>query len=537
MGRALEARYAPRLEEHASELADHFAQSTDSADLAKAVEYGRLAAQRATTVHAYSEAARLLESTIEVQEVLDPDDRTTRFDLLLTLGENLGPAGEPLRAAEEIAPRAMQLAEAMADRERASQVCELAVEALHRHSGPRGVRTEVYREWAERWDRYAAPGTRARAYADCVLASVLRLEGRVADANTRVLRALELARQLDERELLFRVMASSLFPEGWPPAFQEEQRQIAYEVTTLPRQGVRNSTLALVLQRAQTMFLVAGDRDRAEQVWREMDQLAVHTKDVVLLLWPLQLEAIRATLDGDLEGAVSAAEQLIGRATELGIPMAGEVAAEALAFQPLFQLGRAEKALPITSRETRSRIDRGRPSYRIRVLVGLKRALEGRGADAAQELRQALSEIETGVAGGPAPTSALVSLLELAVALRDTETVIFVREQLHGVIAAVVRDMVVSNVARHLGSGAALLGEPEAARMELERSLEWATSIRHRPEIALTHLGLAELLLDSAPNEHGQAREHLDFAIEEFRAMKMQPSLERALRHKGLLHA
>ena len=30
---------------------------------------------------------------------------------------------------------------------------------------------------------------------------------------------------------------------------------------------------------------------------------------------------------------------------------------------------------------------------------------------------------------------------------------------------------------------------------------------------------------------------HLDFAIEEFRAMKMQPSLERALRHKGLLHA
>jgi hypothetical protein len=28
-----------------------------------------------------------------------------------------------------------------------------------------------------------------------------------------------------------------------------------------------------------------------------------------------------------------------------------------------------------------------------------------------------------------------------------------------------------------------------------------------------------------------------DFAIDEFRAMKMQPSLERALRHKELLHA
>jgi hypothetical protein len=33
------------------------------------------------------------------------------------------------------------------------------------------------------------------------------------------------------------------------------------------------------------------------------------------------------------------------------------------------------------------------------------------------------------------------------------------------------------------------------------------------------------------------AIEHLDFAIGEFREMKMQPSLERALRHRGLLKA
>jgi hypothetical protein len=34
-----------------------------------------------------------------------------------------------------------------------------------------------------------------------------------------------------------------------------------------------------------------------------------------------------------------------------------------------------------------------------------------------------------------------------------------------------------------------------------------------------------------------QALEHLDFAIGEFREMKMQPSLERALRHKDVLKA
>ena len=34
-----------------------------------------------------------------------------------------------------------------------------------------------------------------------------------------------------------------------------------------------------------------------------------------------------------------------------------------------------------------------------------------------------------------------------------------------------------------------------------------------------------------------EAIEHLDFAIREFREVKMQPSLERALRHRELLKA
>ncbi len=34
-----------------------------------------------------------------------------------------------------------------------------------------------------------------------------------------------------------------------------------------------------------------------------------------------------------------------------------------------------------------------------------------------------------------------------------------------------------------------------------------------------------------------RAMQHLDFAIAEFRAMKMQPYLERALRHKEVLKA
>ena len=64
-----------------------------------------------------------------------------------------------------------------------------------------------------------------------------------------------------------------------------------------------------------------------------------------------------------------------------------------------------------------------------------------------------------------------------------------------------------------------------------------ATDMRFRPEIALTRLQLAELLPENCPDERPEALEHLDFVIGEFREMKMQPPLERALRHKKTLRA
>ena len=41
----------------------------------------------------------------------------------------------------------------------------------------------------------------------------------------------------------------------------------------------------------------------------------------------------------------------------------------------------------------------------------------------------------------------------------------------------------------------------------------------------------------SARCRRPEAMEHLDFAIGEFRDVKMQPSLERALRHREILRA
>src|SRR5206468_1279339 len=80
---------------------------------------------------------------------------------------------------------------------------------------------------------------------------------------------------------------------------------------------------------------------------------------------------------------------------------------------------------------------------------------------------------------------------------------------------------------------AVLLGDPTRARSFYEMGLHAAGKIRFRPEIALIRSNLGELLLKHFPADRTQAIADLDFAIAEFEAMAMLPSLERALRLRG----
>jgi hypothetical protein len=130
----------------------------------------------------------------------------------------------------------------------------------------------------------------------------------------------------------------------------------------------------------------------------------------------------------------------------------------------------------------------------------------------------------------------LFDLLEAALMLNDQDAV----RQFASALAPAVglhTTRTSGTPARLLGNSAALLHEPEEARRYYTQALDVAGRIRFRPEVALTRLALAELLFDQYPSEAGEAQEHLDFAIAEFREMKMQPSLERALSHRGLLKA
>ncbi len=93
--------------------------------------------------------------------------------------------------------------------------------------------------------------------------------------------------------------------------------------------------------------------------------------------------------------------------------------------------------------------------------------------------------------------SALAKYLEAAVLAQDRELAALVRPHLEP-LAAMVNEHFVTTNARHLGDAAALLGEPEQAMRYYEQALEVAGKVGFRYEIALTRLGIAEVLLDEA---------------------------------------
>jgi DNA-binding CsgD family transcriptional regulator len=128
------------------------------------------------------------------------------------------------------------------------------------------------------------------------------------------------------------------------------------------------------------------------------------------------------------------------------------------------------------------------------------------------------------------PMFELAILLEAATAVGHRRAASVLVARLDGIAHLSIVPVFETCVGRHLGDAAVLLGDRPAARHYYARALQAAGKIGFRPELALTHLGLAELLLDEADDAaRPEALAHLGTAISELRDMKMLPALRRAL--------
>ena len=513
VARALEEHYQARPEEHAVELAEHFSYSSEASDLAKAIHFGELAADRATAVYAYTEAVGHLERALEVEDVVDSSDKTKRCDLLLALGKAVIPAGQPMRVPETIAPEALDLADAIGDRTRAFAACRMAMDGLFISSlGTLGGGPE-WRPWAERADELAEPGTSERVYADIAMSQMLLVERRLSEAWELKYGALELARQLGRPEDISQSALGLLSPR-WAPKYQRLQSALATELAEMA------PDLLVALEADGTVrmigfhLLAKGDRDRAQTVWDVIFEAADRTQDPGLLISSAFVKSAEATLDGRLEESIVIAESIATIGAAHGRDLAG--GGIAAPIEKVF-LGRPREVLESWELGPRDPVRAW-----LLAEVGLQ-------AEAKAALKGAMAEASTLLQDDEAPTWLLAALLAAALIVNDLPTVKLAAGKL-GVLAHLSTFPGLGACpALMLGRAAALLGQPDEARELFRQALELSEGIRNRPTIAFARLEMAELLLHHYPDEREEALEHLDFAITELRDMKMQPALERAL--------
>jgi len=525
VARALEAQYAGRLDEHAVELAEHFAQSSDPAELAKAVAYGTRAARRALAVYAYGEAVRLFEQALAVQEVLDPDDASTRFELLLALAETLPAAGESTRAFDQAAPAAFALAEQLGDRGRAWRTAHAALTALRWYGDISIMVTHpASGRWAERCAAYATPGTREQVLADVWLARVFAPA--TADAPKGAAarrRAWALANELDDAEAWSEAAQAAM-------ALSVENAQTAQAaalaVAARPRTVPVSSTAGEALRGACIVLLFWGRREAAEALWREVRNSAARANNARLQLWVEQFELFFLAIDGRLQDVVGGTERLIEHGDALGQAQSARQMASVQRPGLLWLLGRDEDALAANRNWLRF-LDKAPTSAVGPALAidALALAHLGQGEEATAELR------DFDRVGQPTEFTDVFTLswlLEAGILLEDRPRVARLAALLAGV-ADMAFTGFFSCPARLLGDAMRFLGEREHARAYYAQALETAGSIGFRPELALARLGLAVLLAEGDTAEQQEAMEHLAFVIPEFEAMEMQPALERAL--------
>ncbi|MBI2851387.1 MAG: hypothetical protein HYX80_10210 [Chloroflexi bacterium] len=534
VGRALEEVHAQRLEEHAAELAAHFSQSTEASDLAKAVKYREIAAKRALSVYAYSEAVRLYEECLKAQEVLDPDDKAKQCDLLLALGDALIRAGEVGRCVDEVAPKAFAFAEAVPDPKRASLSGILACRGLANIGQTPAFRTPEGKSWVERCDRYAPPDSVERVWADFWLAVMNMAQAKMSETIKIHKRGVDLARRIGDREGFLR-HGGQLLLVGSPLEDGEERKELAEEMMRIPRTALDQMTVTTVLARLTTFFLQIGQRKQIEELMAEEQTVAERTRQVNIRLTNMRSQALLAAIDGRLEEAVDIAHRMMAVGTEYGMLDNARVLVVNGPQTAFIEIGLTHEMLQILEEMTKRYGITG-PAWLAR--EALFKAHLGRQEEAAEILnRQGLSEAEAVRDHNDSSFFANLMMLETATIIGHREAAARVLERFSTYTLPPFDHMSLTCIYRLLGATKALVGRTEEARADYKEALRVSTEMRFRPEVALTRLGLAELLLEHYPKEKKEALEHLDFAIKEFREMKMQPSLERALRHKDILKA
>ncbi len=527
VAQVLEIVYGNRLEEHAAELAEHFSHSTDTTDLTKAVAYGEIAARKAKDVFAYREAVRLLEQALRVQEELDFEDKRKRCDLLLALGDVLINVGESQRFLSEQALQARDLAISMNDNQRISQVCHLVQVALNYFGPSSAYASEQAADWAKLADRVAQPNTVERARADIAMGTVKCAIDKANEGIPILKRAIELARHLDDSDT-FWWGASAWMVFASSPKYARENLDLAREMMTKSHSAVSMPVLLWTLIFMAHTFLSWGQRVRMEEVWNKIKDLIARSGQQHYKVLSDTGDSIIGILEGRLTEAVEITERIRVKGEEYsGLEGLTEACSFYAGLRSRLYIGKVNEALQFAPDKP------GRRSARVLCLAYNQQYDEV--IDILK--RSVIPRLTLESVDDETPVDEDILLLEAASLVKHRQSTDLLSRRIASCGLSTTGIRHTTCIARHLGYAATILENPEQARAYYQEALKVTKAIRFRPEEALTRIQLAELLLEFYPEEKAEAIKHLDFAIKEFRDIKMQTFLERALKHKDILKA
>jgi eukaryotic-like serine/threonine-protein kinase len=518
VAKALEAHYAGRVEDHAAELADHYAHSSSEEDLLKAVKFGEMAATRAASVYAFGEASRLLEQAIQVQEIVAPDDAQKLYDLLMELSRVLVSAGEANRVFQETAKRAVDLGKKLGGGVLVARAAEQAGTAMVYHHGTLSFVMPEYQAWCELMDQNAPPESPDRVMADSWNAWIPWTAKDQRKAWPMRQGALALAQRLQDRQALSVALFGFTVP-GNPMSADLDRVEAALQLKDMPRSGLTPFMEGQMLWSIADTICDTGDLDTALRIWEQLDTFVERVSDPYVVTWQVFTKASRAFLAGDFERAIELGEDIETRAEQMGIPVWGKLIGSWMRLGALLRIGKFDEACQMLW--TFDTLPHGNG------VVVSTFAVAGRLDDARKALNDALkAEQQT----GPEWTNRnnVIGWLEAAIILGETDVARELDRRLGGALPHSNNNSLVS-LGRIRGRAAILLGHPEAARPLFTEGLAVEERMKNRPEVALIRFELARLLFDHFPEERAAATEHLNFATNEAQAMKMKPLLEDCL--------
>jgi DNA-binding SARP family transcriptional activator len=499
---ALEGLYGEDPGPHLAELAHH---SMAGRKPDKGLHYAQRAGDRALTLLAYEEAARLYETALEALDLLHRGQESARCELLLSLGEAESLAGNTPSAknafvdAADIARRlgsAHELARAAAGY------------AGHNVWGRAGSDDLLVPLLEEGLAALAEEDVEPRARLLARLAGALRDEPSRDRRDKLSAKAVELARRTcDSAGLAYALdgRAAAIFA----PDTVSDGLALGNEICEVAERGGNAEHVAAGLLWRVIAKLQVGDVSRAEVDLAAADRIGRQLRQPALLWEVRGTKAMLALAAGRL----AEAEELAAQAFALGEHAQPEAAI------PVYRLQRYALA------DFRGSVEEYEPEIRelaadyparpaFRCALALLHARLG----GAREAQEALDDlVSDDVAALPFDQEWLYGtslLAEACALLGDAESAAVLYRLLTpwaGFNVAEVAEGFRGSVARYLGLLAATMGRWEEAEQHFQRAVEMNARMGARPWLAHTQHDYARMLLvrDESPRAHGLIAEAL----------------------------